>query len=103
VFGAFVDEEARRFEEAIKRSRTTGIDVIYEGSNDSETLISVRVEGGNPPRYRRTPQPGLKKNFASQGNWSPMWPSLWLLSIRTTSGMEDLVRMVERPTVFSIG
>nr|WP_319474174.1 hypothetical protein [uncultured Sphaerochaeta sp.] len=35
VFGAFVDEELRRFEEAIVPfEERTGIDVIYEGSKD---------------------------------------------------------------------
>lgn len=77
VFGAFVDEEARRFEEAIKPfEERTGIDVIYEGSKDFETLISVRVEGGNPPDIAGLPQPGLMKNFASQDKLVPMWDSL---------------------------
>ena len=77
VFGAFVDEEARRFEEAIKPfEERTGIDVVYEGSSEFETLISVRVEGGNPPDIAGLPQPGLMKNFAAQGKLVPMWPSL---------------------------
>ena len=77
VFGAFVDEEARRFEEAIRSfEQSTGIDVRYEGSSEFETLISVRVEGGNPPDIAALPQPGLMKNFASQGKLVPMWPSL---------------------------
>ncbi len=77
VFGAFVDEEQRRFEEAIKPfEERTGIDVIYEGSSEFETLISVRVEGGNPPDIAALPQPGLMKQFASQGKLVPMWPSL---------------------------
>ena len=77
VFGAFVDEEQRRFEEAIKPfEERTGIDVVYEGSKDFETLISVRVEGGNPPDIAGLPQPGLMMNFASQGKLVPMWDSL---------------------------
>jgi len=77
VFGAFVDEEARRFEEAIKPfEERTGIDVVYEGSSEFETLISVRVEGGNPPDIAGLPQPGLMKNFAAQGKLVPMWSSL---------------------------
>ena len=54
-----MDEEARRFEEAIKPfEERTGIKVVYEGSKDFETLISVRVEGGNPPDIAGLPQPG---------------------------------------------
>jgi len=77
VFGAFVDEEARRFEEAIKPFETrTGIKVIYEGSKDFETLINVRVEGGNAPDIAGLPQPGLMNNFAEKGNLVPIWSSL---------------------------
>lgn len=75
VFGAFVDEEARRFEAAIKPFvDRTGIEVRYEGSSEFETLISVRVEGGNPPDIAALPQPGLMKNFAAQGKLVPLWP-----------------------------
>ncbi|MFA5571070.1 MAG: ABC transporter substrate-binding protein [Sphaerochaetaceae bacterium] len=77
VFGAFVDEEAHRFEEAIKPfEQRTGIKVVYEGSKDFETLISVRVEGGNAPDIAGLPQPGLMATFASQGKLVPMWASL---------------------------
>ncbi|HOE90202.1 MAG: Multiple sugar-binding protein precursor [Spirochaetes bacterium ADurb.Bin315] len=76
VFGAFVDEEARRFEEAIRPfEERTGIKVVYEGSKDFETLINVRVEGGNAPDIAGLPQPGLMANFASQGKLVPLWPS----------------------------
>jgi len=76
VFGAFVDEEARRFEEAIKPFEDrTGIKVVYEGSKDFETLINVRVEGGNAPDIAGLPQPGLMANFAAQGKLVPLWPS----------------------------
>lgn len=77
VFGAFVDEEARRFEEAIRPfEEATGIQIRYEGSPEFETLISVRVEGGNPPDIAALPQPGLMKNFAAGGHLVPMWSSL---------------------------
>lgn len=77
VFGAFVDEEAYRFEEAIRPfEERTGIKVVYEGSKDFETLISVRVEGGNAPDIAGLPQPGLMANFASKGKLVPVWPSL---------------------------
>ncbi|NLV60581.1 MAG: carbohydrate ABC transporter substrate-binding protein [Spirochaetales bacterium] len=77
VFGAFVDEEAHRFEESIRPfEEKTGIKVIYEGSKDFETLISVRVEGGNAPDIAGLPQPGLMANFAAKGKLVPVWPSL---------------------------
>ncbi|MEN9279064.1 MAG: hypothetical protein Q6K92_11725, partial [Thermostichus sp. DG_1_5_bins_95] len=50
LFGAFVEEDARRFEASMQPfEERTGIRVDYEGSGDFETLITVRMEGGDPP------------------------------------------------------
>jgi alpha-glucoside transport system substrate-binding protein len=77
VFGAFRDEEAYRFEESMKPfEERTGIDVQYEFSSEFETLIFVRVEGGNPPDVAALPQPGLMKNFASKGALNPLWSGI---------------------------
>jgi alpha-glucoside transport system substrate-binding protein len=77
VFGAFRDEEAYRFEESMKPfEQKTGIDVKYEFSSEFETLIFVRVEGGNPPDVAALPQPGLMKNFAGKGALKPLWPEI---------------------------
>ena len=44
VFGAFVQQEEVRFNEAMKVfEQRTGIDVQYEASKEFETLIVVRV------------------------------------------------------------
>lgn len=60
IFGAFVDEDARRFQAAMEPfTAETGIRVEYEGSGDFETLILVRAEGGDPPDIGAFPQPGL--------------------------------------------
>ena len=67
-FGAFVDEDARRFENSVAAfEEETGIDIQYEGSGDFETLIQVRVEGGDPPDIGGHPQPGLLKGLVDQG------------------------------------
>ena len=77
VFGAFVDQEEARFNAAIKPFEDrTGIDVQYEASKEFETLIVVRVEGGNPPDIAALPQPGLMKNFAERGALVPLWPEI---------------------------
>ncbi len=69
VFGAFVDEDARRFRESMRPfEERTGISVEYEGSGDFETLILVRVEGANPPDLAAFPQPGLLGDFVKQGH-----------------------------------
>ena len=40
-------------------SQCTGIKVSYEGSNDFESQLPVRVTGGNAPDLAVVPQPGL--------------------------------------------
>jgi len=73
VFGAFRDQEAIRFEEAMKPfEERTGIDVVYEPSAEFETQIFVQVEAGNPPDVAALPQPGLMKNFAERGAIKPL-------------------------------
>lgn len=68
MFGAFVDEDARRFENSVADfEERTGIDIQYEGSGDFETLIQVRVDGGDPPDIGGHPQPGLVAGLVEQG------------------------------------
>ncbi len=68
IFGAFVDEDARRFAASMAPfEERTGITVQYEGSGDFETLILVRVEGNDPPDIAAFPQPGLLEGFVEQG------------------------------------
>ena len=68
MFGAFVDEDARRFENSVAAfEERTGIDIQYEGSGDFETLIQVRVDGGDPPDIGGHPQPGLVAGLVEQG------------------------------------
>ncbi len=66
VFGAFAEEEAGRFEEAMAPfEEATGIDVSYEGSQSFETVIVTKLEGGDPPDLAGFPQPGVMARFAS--------------------------------------
>ncbi len=68
IFGAFVDEDASRFRTAMAPFiEETGINVVYEGSGDFESLITVRTEGGDPPDIAAFPQPGLMRDLHSQG------------------------------------
>lgn len=69
LFGAYVDEDAARFEAAMQPFiEQTGIDVVYEGSGDFEALITVRAEGGDPPDIAVFPQPGLMTDLYDQGH-----------------------------------
>lgn len=68
IFGAFVDVDAERFAESVKDfEERTGIDIIYEGSGDFESLITVRAEGGDPPHIAVFPQPGLMADLVRRG------------------------------------
>jgi alpha-glucoside transport system substrate-binding protein len=68
IVGPFVGEEARRFEASMASfEERTGIDILYEGSTDFETLMLVRVEAGDPPDIAAFSQPGLLSDFVSDG------------------------------------
>lgn len=49
------------FEEA------TGIDITYEGLTDYETVLTVRVDGGDAPDIAQIAQPGKMRQFAAEG------------------------------------
>ena len=73
IFGAFVDEDARRFQESMQPFiERTGIQVDYEGASDFETLVTVRVEGGDAPDIVAFPQPGLMQGLAREGALVPL-------------------------------
>ncbi|MGD9213058.1 MAG: ABC transporter substrate-binding protein [Desulfobacteraceae bacterium] len=74
VFGPFQEPESTRFEAAIKPfEEETGIDVVYTPSREFESLIFVRVEGGDPPDIAALPQPGLMYRFAQKKQIKPLW------------------------------
>jgi len=69
VLGAIIDQDAARFIESMKVfEEETGITVVYEGSGDFEQLVTLRIEGGNPPDVIMFPQPGLMADLARQGH-----------------------------------
>ncbi len=56
------DNSMASFEEA------TGIDIQYEGSQEFEAAIGIRVEGGDAPDIVDFPQPGLLGTFVATGD-----------------------------------
>lgn len=69
-------------------SKCTGITISYEGSNDFESQLPVRVTGGNAPDLAIIPQPGLLQKMVQTGkvakpsaqtaanvdkNWNKTW------------------------------
>jgi alpha-glucoside transport system substrate-binding protein len=48
-------------------NRTTGSDIQFTGSDDFESQLRIRVDGGDPPAVAFTPQPGTICSFADEG------------------------------------
>ena len=68
IFGAMVDVDAERFGESmVAFEEQTGIDIVYEGSGDFESLVVIRAEGGDPPDIGAFPQPGLVADLLGRG------------------------------------
>lgn len=67
IFGAYTEPAERDAFIAgfAPFTEATGIQVVYEGSSDFETLITARIEGNNAPDIAGFPQPGLMKRFAN--------------------------------------
>lgn len=72
VYSTITDLEAERLEDSwVDFEGCTGIDVVYEGSNEFETQIGVRAKAGNPPDVAIIPQPGLLAQHAKAGYLKP--------------------------------
>jgi alpha-glucoside transport system substrate-binding protein len=48
-------------------NETTGSDIQFTGSDDFESQLRIRVDGGDPPAVAFTPQPGTICSFAEEG------------------------------------
>ena len=60
MFASIVSPESDSLQKSWAQfSQCTGITIVYEGSNDFESQLPVRVSGGNAPDFAIIPQPGL--------------------------------------------
>jgi len=75
ILGPFRGPEEAAFNQviAVFEEQNPGIDVIYSGTAEFETLITVRVEAGDPPDIAAFPQPGAVAKFAREGQLVPLW------------------------------
>jgi alpha-glucoside transport system substrate-binding protein len=65
----WVDNEETAFTSSIAEfAERTGIEVVYDGVTDHETVLTVRVEGGDAPDIAQVAQPGLMHSFAESGD-----------------------------------
>ena len=72
VFTSIVEPEATAQKDSYKVfTECTGAEVQYEGSQEFETQLSVRVRGGNAPDIAFVPQPGLVQTLVQTGGPVP--------------------------------
>lgn len=89
IFSPITDVEADRLQESwAEFEDCTGISILYEGTDQFEAQMRVRVPAGNAPDIALTPQPGLIADMVATGNavpapdsvrqlaeqnWAPSW------------------------------
>ena len=73
VFAGIRDPEASIMEKVFAEfTKCTGIKIAYEGTDQFETLLPVRVKGGNAPDIAIIPQPGLVTTMVETGKAVPI-------------------------------
>ena len=89
VFTSILPPEQQKFETAWAQfEQCTGIDIVYEGSDQFEAQLPTRIAGGNAPDIAFIPQPGLLAKLVQAGGpvaapegvvanvdqyWNPAW------------------------------
>ena len=89
VFTSIVEPESTAHKDSYKLfTECTGAKIDYEGSQEFETQLSVRVRGGNAPDVAYIPQPGLVGTMVATGqavaapptvsdNVDEFFPAIW--------------------------
>jgi len=89
MFASIISPESDSLQQSWSEFSTcTGIKISYEGSNDFESQLPVRVSGGNAPDFAVIPQPGLLQQMVKTGkvakpsaqtlsNENKYWNSAW--------------------------
>jgi len=73
IFAGIRDPEASVMEKVFAEfTKCTGIKIAYEGTDQFETLLPVRVKGGNAPDIAIIPQPGLVATMVDTGKAVPV-------------------------------
>ena len=72
LFTSVLPPEQQRYEDAWKQfEECTGIDIVYEGSDQFEAQLPTRIAGGNAPDLAWIPQPGLLAKLVEAGGPVP--------------------------------
>ena len=68
MFGSILPPESDSLNKSWAQFEScTGIKISYEGSNDFESQLPVRVQGGTAPDLAIIPQPGLLQQMVALG------------------------------------
>lgn len=68
MFASIISPESDSLQKSWSEfSQCTGITISYEGANDFESQLPVRVTGGNAPDLAIIPQPGLLQQMVKSG------------------------------------
>ena len=72
IYGTIVEGEAELLAESwADFEEENDIEIKYEGSQDFETQLGTRAQGGNPPDIAIFPQPGLFADYAAHDFLKP--------------------------------
>src|SRR4029078_11384783 len=68
MFASIISPESDSLQKSwAEFTQCTGIKIAYEGSNDFESQLNVRVAGGTAPDIAIIPQPGLLQRMVKTG------------------------------------
>ena len=68
IFAQWIDAEGQSFDDSLDAFReATGINVVYSGITNYETVLGARVEGGLAPDIAQIAQAGTLKSYAADG------------------------------------
>lgn len=68
VLGQWIEADGQAFDDSLKAFRdATGINVVYSGISNYETVLNVRVDGGLAPDIAQIAQSGSMRNFQADG------------------------------------
>ena len=68
LFAQWIDADGKSFEDSLKAFEdATGIDVVYSGITNYETVLGARVEGGLAPDIAQIAQAGSMRKYAEDG------------------------------------
>ncbi|MEM6596946.1 MAG: ABC transporter substrate-binding protein [Cyanobacteria bacterium P01_C01_bin.69] len=73
ILGQFSEEDGRKFEQSlIPFEKRTGIDVIYQTTDDFNSLLRMRIASFYEPDLAVLPQPGLMNDLVEGGHLVPL-------------------------------